>query len=81
MAAFLKETGTITRESQILFAAFREHPYGYVIFDKNYLKARKTILDCYQSNGVFSIGRYGGWTYNSMEDAMIDDIEVTQKIG
>ncbi len=80
LAAFLKEIGTIHRESDILFAAFREHPYGYVIYDRHCARARAAILSHYASLGIHSIGRYGAWTYNSMEDAILDGMSVARHI-
>jgi len=74
LASFLKEIGSIEHERQIRFAAFREHRWGYVIFDRHCADARATILDFFASRGVHSIGRYGGWTYNSMEDAILDGL-------
>jgi len=78
LAGFLKKIGTIEHESDILFAAFRECPYGYVIYDGPCSTSRKTILDFYRDNDVLSIGRYGAWTYNSMEDAILDGIDAAR---
>lgn len=80
LAAFLKEIGTIARESEVLFAAFRHHPYGYVIYDRYCARARAAILAHYEARGVRSIGRYGAWTYNSMEDAILAGIETARDI-
>ncbi|MBL6974361.1 MAG: FAD-dependent oxidoreductase [Deltaproteobacteria bacterium] len=80
IAAFLKEIGSIRDESELLFAAFREHPYGYVIYDKPCARARRTILDFFDGNQVQSIGRYGAWTYNSMEDAILDGMVAARRI-
>jgi len=69
---FLIEIGSITEKSQLLFARYRNHPWGYVIFDERCVPARDLILGWYRSKGIKSIGRYGAWTYNSMEDAMLE---------
>lgn len=81
LKSFLKEIGTIERDDQLLFAAFRTHPYGYVIFDDNCATDRETILDYLRSFDVDSIGRYGSWTYNSMEDALLDGLRVVADRG
>jgi len=81
LAAFLIEIGTISNAEQLLFAAFRSHPWGYVIFDANCEDARRTILEYYSTNGIHSIGRYGEWTYNSMEDALLAGMEVAQRLN
>lgn len=80
LASFLKEIGTITRESELLFAVFREHPYGYVIHDRHCAGARASILAWYGARGIRSIGRYGAWTYNSMEDAILDGLNAARDI-
>jgi len=80
LADFLKAIGTIEHDSQMLFAAFRTHRWGYVIFDRHCARSRQTILDFYAGRGVQSIGRYGGWTYNSMEDAILDGMEAARRI-
>ncbi|MCK5219214.1 FAD-dependent oxidoreductase [bacterium] len=46
-------------------------PYAYVIYDKNHSAARKLILDYLTSQGITSIGRWGGWEYSAMEDAIL----------
>lgn len=81
LAAFLLEIGTIDDARQLLFAAFRTHPWGYVIFDEHCETARRTILDFYHDHGVHSIGRYGEWTYNSMEDAILAGIQTAKAIN
>lgn len=56
----------------------RTIPYGYVIYDRNYERARTTILDYLASAGVQSIGRYGKWVYSCMEDALLDGREAAR---
>jgi UDP-galactopyranose mutase len=46
-------------------------PYAYVIYDKNHFSARKIILDYLESQGIKSVGRWGGWEYSAMEDAIL----------
>lgn len=80
LGEFLKETGSIKSERQLLFAAFREHRYGYVIYDRHCTRVRDCILKWYAQRGVFSVGRYGAWNYSSMEDAILDGIDVAEHI-
>jgi protoporphyrinogen oxidase len=51
-----------------------------VIFDHHCAKDRAAILDWYAQRGVHSIGRYGAWTYNSMEDAILDGIAAADRV-
>ena len=80
LADFLKEIGTIQHDKQVRFAAFRTHPYGYVIFDKHCARARESLLSHYAAQDVLSIGRYGAWTYNSMEDAILDGLRAAESL-
>lgn len=81
LLSFLKEIGSIDSDDQMLFAEFREHPWGYVIFDADCVPARDMILSWYRESGIKSIGRFGAWTYNSMEDAILEAMAVAAEIG
>ena len=80
LAGFLKDIGTIEHRKQLLFAAFRTHPYGYVIFDRHCARDREALLSHYAAMNVQSIGRYGAWTYNSMEDAILDGLRAAESL-
>lgn len=43
---------------------------AYVIMDEHYGEARQTLLDWLDSQRILSTGRYGSWTYDSMEGAL-----------
>ena len=80
LADFLKEIGTIRDDAQLRFAAFRTHPFGYVIFDRHCARSRDLLLSGYAARQVRSIGRYGAWTYNSMEDAILDGLRAAESL-
>lgn len=44
--------------------------HAYVIFDSAHAAARARIFDYLEKNGIQSIGRWGGWEYSAMEDAI-----------
>ena len=46
--------------------------YGYVVYDRDYSKSRKIILEYLQKNNISSVGRFGSWSYFSMEDSILD---------
>ena len=54
---------------------------AYVLMDHAYGEARQTILDFLKSVNIFSIGRYGAWTYDSMEGAMIQGRETAMTLA
>jgi protoporphyrinogen oxidase len=80
LSAFLKEIGTIRDDKEIEFAVFREYPYGYVLYDRYCARARRKIMDFYREHDIFCVGRYGGWQYGSMEDAIVDGMSVASSI-
>jgi protoporphyrinogen oxidase len=45
---------------------------AYVIMDAAYGPARALLLEWLRAEGILSTGRYGGWTYDSMEGALQD---------
>lgn len=64
--------GTISDQDEILFMDLCEIPYAYVIFDANYEASRATILEELTKHDVQSCGRWGGWNYGGMEDALLE---------
>jgi len=44
--------------------------YGYVVYDHQWKRSRRIILDWLKHTGIISIGRYGRWEYSTMEDAI-----------
>lgn len=46
-------------------------PYAYVIHDRDHATAKRTILEYLETCGIRSIGRWGGWEYSAMEDALL----------
>jgi protoporphyrinogen oxidase len=71
LAAGLSEMGIIERAEQIRFAELRRIDHAYVVYDHNYYAALDAIHPFLDDNAILSVGRYGGWNYSSMEDALI----------
>ncbi|MFH1434291.1 MAG: FAD-dependent oxidoreductase [Pseudomonadota bacterium] len=72
--------GIIRRASDIKFAIPKSIDYAYVVYDHDHSRATAAIARFLEKNGVFSIGRYGGWNYSAMEDALIMGRETALKI-
>jgi len=53
---------------------------AYVHFDHHRKETVSEILDILRGLEVFTIGRYGLWEYNSMEDSVFSGIEVVKKL-
>ena len=74
----LAEMGAITSPDDVAFVQQRDIPCAYVIFDAAHGPATETIASWLREVGVHSCGRYGSWTYNSMEDAIVAGMEAAQ---
>ena len=76
----LYNSGMISKTSKVLVPDINDIKYGYPIYDRNYSKATREIREFLLSHNIFTCGRYGGWQYMSMEDAILDGQRVAQKI-
>ncbi len=70
--ADLRRAHVLAEEDEILFTDLRTIPHAYVIFDAHYEAARRTVVDFLAAHDVITHGRWGGWNYGGMEDAMIE---------
>lgn len=66
----LLEMGIIDSPKQIRFMRPRRIDHAYVIFDHAYFSSLEAILPFLEKNRIVTTGRYGGWNYSSMEDAL-----------
>jgi protoporphyrinogen oxidase len=69
--AGLAEMGIIKRPEDVLFMKLRRIDHAYVVFDHDYYAAVETIEPFLKQERILNCGRYGGWNYSSMEDALI----------
>jgi protoporphyrinogen oxidase len=67
----LVEMGVLTGASEVRFARLRRIDFAYVIFDHAYYDALSVIEPYLERERILSTGRYGKWTYCSMEDALL----------
>ncbi len=70
MAAALVEMGIIDVPEAVRFARVRRIDHAYVIFDHAYFAALEAIRPFLAGANIVSTGRYGGWNYSAMEDAL-----------
>jgi protoporphyrinogen oxidase len=71
VAAHLTEMGLISSPSDVRFMRLRHIAHAYVIYDRNHDPALSIIRAFLDAAGIISTGRYGGWNYSSMEDALL----------
>ena len=67
----LIEMKIIRRAEEIRFARSRSIEHAYVVFDRFYYSALEKVQAFLQEQNIISCGRYGGWDYSSMEDALL----------
>ena len=70
--ADLKKARVLSERDEILFMELCDIPHAYVIFDSHYELSRGAVLDWLGRQGATSGGRWGGWNYGGMEDAMLE---------
>lgn len=68
--AALLEMRLIRRPEDVAFCRVRRIDHAYVIYDQKREAALATILAYLEPLGILSVGRYGGWNYSSMQDAL-----------
>jgi protoporphyrinogen oxidase len=70
VASGLTDLGLIDGPEAIVFARCRRIDHAYVIFDHAAPKALEVVQRYLRSQRVLSVGRYGGWNYSAMADAI-----------
>lgn len=68
--ATLREIGLIRAGDALAFARARWLDPAYVIFDAHHAAATTELHEQLTTRRIVSTGRYGGWNYSSMEDAL-----------
>ena len=56
-------------------------PCAYVIMDQAYGPNRSTIMEWLNQQNIWSVGRYGAWTYDSMEGALVQGKKLAEKLS
>jgi hypothetical protein len=78
--ADLRRSHILSEKDEILFMELCQIPHAYVVFDKNYEQARGFLLDFLAKQNILTSGRWGGWNYGGMEDAMLDGKAAAEQI-
>jgi hypothetical protein len=72
VTAGLGELGLIDKAADIAFTRLRRIDTAYVLFNAERERALGIISEYLEAHNIISRGRYGSWTYASMEDALLD---------
>ncbi len=81
VASGLVEMGFIERPDQVRFALHRTIEHAYVIYDHAYYASLETVQAYLKERDILSTGRYGGWNYSSMEDALLFGRDAARRAG
>ncbi len=68
----LNDLGTLLKNDEIVEIRQSTIDQAYVIFDHHYAENREILLQYLKEHQIHSIGRYGGWQYNAMENSIMD---------
>lgn len=79
VARALIEMKIIGRSEDIAFARVRLMEHAYVVFDRFYYSALEKVKDFLREQNIISCGRYGGWDYSCMEDALLAGREAARR--
>lgn len=79
--ADLRKARVLDEADEVLFMDLCSIPHAYVIFDEHYESARQTVLDWLASHNILTHGRWGGWNYGGMEDALLEGLASAKTIS
>lgn len=77
----LVDSGVISRRDKIKAINLLDIPFSYAIYDRDRTSAVNLIQDFLKQHHIYSISRYGGWKYATMEDAIIEGKSTAEMIN
>ncbi|MDD2751772.1 MAG: FAD-dependent oxidoreductase [Candidatus Omnitrophica bacterium] len=77
----LRSAKIIQPSHKILVQDINEIKYGYIIYDRLRAEAVKSIKGYLEKNRIFTLGRYGSWSYKSMEDCLLDGKQIAGQLS
>ena len=78
--AGLRECGLLRRSDKIVTQKVLPISVAYVTYDKNRTRSTETLLAFLKTQNVQSIGRFGGWKYSYMEEAILEGQAAAENI-
>ncbi len=76
----LVKIGMISGPADIAFTVRNYLTHAYPIHDLKRESTVKSLLDFLKTKDVYSIGRFGGWRYSSIEDAMSEALQTVDAL-
>ena len=76
----LERVGILRPGDRIGVEVTFEIPCAYVLYDRARKRSVAEVQRFLESQGIYSIGRYGAWEYSSMEDAIVHGKETAERL-
>lgn len=77
----LVRLGFLTNESDIVLASRSRFDHAYPVHDLSRQPRVAKLIEFFNRHDVFSIGRFGSWHYSSIDDAIVQALEVARQIS
>jgi protoporphyrinogen oxidase len=77
----LRKAEILSGDDEVLFMELCRIPHAYVLFDRHYLAARQVVAEGLAPHGIKIAGRWGGWNYGGMEDAMLEGKSAAEEMA
>jgi protoporphyrinogen oxidase len=74
----LIQIGAIRSKRDVMVTQENHLKYAYAVYDRNRTRAVSTCLRFFESRDIHPIGRYGRWEYGTMEDALLQGLDVSK---
>ncbi len=80
MTLYNLEKMGVTKNNELVSYSYIIMNPAYVHIDSKHNEMVKGVLEKLNETNIYSIGRYGAWTYCSMEDCIVEARKLAQKI-
>jgi len=70
----------LRNEKEVITRNILRIPVAYVTYDENRTAYTTKILRWLEAHRAYSIGRFGGWKYSYMEEAILEGKATADKI-
>jgi protoporphyrinogen oxidase len=79
--AGMRRAGIVGEGEEPLVADVIDMPFAYVLHDRARLRALPVLHGFLDAHGIRSVGRYGGWRYSSMEEALLGGRKLAESLS
>ena len=76
----LRKAGILRPDDKIIARKMFLIDPAYVVYDRDRKVALPAIFEALEKQRIFSVGRFGGWEYSSMEDALRHGMQVVEQV-